>query len=159
MRHLVVPAFVLAAGTAQAQSITPLDAARHGSTTSMVAKTCGDCPPPVDRADKEGGYKVPLLKDGVQSVAIMEIDGEKKIVRTEAWMGGSPVVYISKVPAWMTADHLQAHVETGNGGRVEAEIQTATDPIDFGARTGAVETSPSEVTGKTPAFEEFSLRH
>jgi hypothetical protein len=158
MRHLVVPAFVLAAGTAQAQSITPLDAVRHGATASMVTKTCGNCPPPVDRADKEGGYKVPLLKDGVQSVAIMEIDGEKKIVRTEAWMGGSPVVYISKVPAWMTADQLQAHVDTGKNGSVEADIQAATDPIDFGARTGAVQTASSEATGKTPAFGEFSLR-
>jgi hypothetical protein len=139
MRHLALTAFVIAAGTAQAQSIMPLAADGHGAVLSVVSKSCTSCPPL--KKTEDTGYKVPVLQDRVQAVSVVEIDGQKKIVRTEHWMGGSPVVHISKVPDWMTADQLQALVDTGNGRSIEAEIHAVGQggPIDFSARTGAVD--------------------
>ena len=145
MRHVLLSVFVLVAGSARAQSVQPLVTNTHGATSSFVTKSCAKCPPLKPVEDKSG-YKVPVLKDGVQSVAVMDIDGEKKIVRTDVWMGGSPVVHVSKVPAWMTTDQLQAVVDTGNGKSIEAGIENATSPagaIDFTAKTGAVEDNRS----------------
>jgi hypothetical protein len=145
MRHVLLSAFVLVTGSAQAQSVQPLATNTHGATASFVTRTCSNCPPLKPVEDKSG-YNVPVLKDGVQSVAVMDIDGQKKIVRTDIWMGGSPVVHVSKVPAWMTTEQLQAVVDTGNGLSTEAGIESATapaTPIDFNAKTGAVEDNGS----------------
>ncbi len=156
MRHVVLASIVLAGGTAQAQSLTPLATDTHASTTSMVVKNCDDCPPLLDRSDRKGAYRVPELAAGVQSVSIMEIDGEKKIVRTESWMGGSPVVYISKVPDWMTAEHLQTAIRSGNAASIESQVEDAleaSDTIDFSARTGAVSDDD-----KARSFDDLPLR-
>ncbi len=155
MRHLVLTAFVLFAGTVQAQSILPLSSKTDGMTTSMLAITCETCPPL--KTSDDSNYKVPVLRGTAQSVALMEIDGQKKIVRTDAWMGGSPVVYISKVPDWMTVDQLQAVINTGNGKHVQTEVQIAAqqrDPIDLESKTGAVENS----TPDAQEFNEIPLR-
>ncbi len=151
MRHLALTAFVLFAGSAQAQSILPLSSDTQGTTTSMLSIRCQTCPP-LKTAD-DGNYKVPVLKGAIQSVSMMEIDGEKKIVRTDAWMGGSPVVHISKLPDWMTVDQLQAVINTGNGKHVQTEVQLASqqqDPIDLESKTGAVERN-------TPGEKEFEI--
>ncbi len=155
MRHLALTAFVLFAGTAQAQSIQPLSANTHGTTPSMLRITCETCPP-LKTAD-DSSYKVPVLRGAMQSVSLMEIDGEKKIVRTDAWMGGSPVVHISKVPDWMTVDQLQAVINTGGGKHVQTEVQLASqrhDPIDLESKTGAVESNGLD----EPEFNETPLR-
>jgi hypothetical protein len=155
MRHLALIAFVLAAGTAQAQSITPLAANDHGAVLSVESRTCTNCPPL--KKTEDTSYRVPVLQDGVQAVSVMEIDGQKKIVRTEQWMGGSPVIHVSKVPDWMTVDQLQAVIDTGNGRSIEAEIQAVEqgDPIDFNARTGSLKAAP----GQTPTdFDTLPLR-
>lgn len=144
MRHLALTAFVLFAGTAQAQSILPFPGNMQGKTPSMMSVTCETCPP-LKTAD-DSNYKVPALKGGVQSVSIMEIDGQKKIVRTDAWMGGSPVVHISKVPDWMNVDQLQAVIATTNGKFVQTEVQVIglqANQIDLESKTGAVENSIS----------------
>lgn len=156
MRHLALTAFVLVAGSVQAQSIQPLSTARHdGATPSVISRTCENCPPLI--AQEDTGYKVPVLRGSIQSVSVMDIDGQKKIVRTEQWMGGSPVVYISKVPDWMTVDQMQAVIDTGKGKHVQTEVQIASrnqDPIDFSARTGAVENR----TDNASNFDEIPLR-
>ncbi|TNM65927.1 plant virulence effector HPE1-like domain-containing protein [Aliirhizobium smilacinae] len=142
MRHLALTAFVLFAGTAQAQSILPLSSNTQGTSPSMLSMTCETCPPL--KASDDSNYKVPVLRGTTQSVSLMEIDGQKKIVRTDAWMGGSPVVYISKVPDWMSVDQLQAVINTGSGKHVQTEVQIASqqsDPIDLESKTGAVEKS------------------
>ena len=145
MRHVLLSAFVLVTGSAQAQSIQPLATNTRDASASFVSRSCAHCPPLKPVEDKSA-YKVPALKDRVQSVAVLDIDGEKKIVRTDIWMRGSPVIHVSKVPAWMTTDQLQAVVDTGNGRSVEAGIESATAPagsIDFTAKTGAVEDNGS----------------
>lgn len=155
MRHLALTAFVLFAGTVQAQSVLPLSGDAHGMNKSVVNMTCETCPPL--KTTDDSGYKVPVLRGTMQSVSLMEIDGQKKIVRTEAWMGGSPVVYINKVPDWMSVDQLQAVINTGNGKHVQTEVQIASqqrDPIDLNAKTGAVDVW----TDGEKEFEDIPLR-
>lgn len=145
MRHLALTAFVLFAGTAQAQSVMPFPGNTQGTTPSMLSLTCETCPP-LKKAD-DSNYKVPELKGSTQSVSLMEIDGQKKIVRTDVWMGGSPVVHISKVPDWMNVDQLQAVIATTSGKFVQTEVQISglqTDKIDLESKTGAVENTSSE---------------
>lgn len=154
MRHLAFTIFVLVAGTAQAQSVTPLAASSEGANSSIVTIGCQSCPP---LARDEASYKVPKLHGGVESVSVMDIDGEKRIVRTTRLMGGSPVVYISKVPGWMAVDQLQAVIEIGKGKHVQTEVQLASqqrDPIDLTAQTGAVETG----TDSASEFANIPLR-
>ncbi len=155
MRHLALTAFVLFAGTAQAQSILPLASNTDEKSMSMVSIACETCPPL--KTSDESSYKVPVLRGTVQSVSLMEIDGQKKIVRTDTWMGGSPVVHISKVPDWMSVDQLQAVINTSNGKHVQTEVQIASqqrDPIDLQSKTGAVE---SDNRGERE-FNEIPLR-
>jgi hypothetical protein len=153
MRYALLIGTVLFAGTAHASSIVTLTTNPHGVGTSFVSKTCTQCPPPVEKKN-DGAYRVPVLKGDVQSVVVMDIGGEKKIVRTESWMGGSPVVYINKVPAWMNAGPLHAEIEIGKNQSVEAEVQKAiaqAAPIDFTAQTGALKPkSPEQDLDKVP---------
>ncbi|KQS77347.1 hypothetical protein ASG25_04155 [Rhizobium sp. Leaf384] len=69
---------------------TPPDAA-----PSVTIMHCTDCPAlkPDPRAVT---YVVPELVPGTDRSEIKEINGEMKIVREEAWLGGSPVTFISK---------------------------------------------------------------
>lgn len=88
-------ACVLAGGSAMASSIQSVDSTMRSGNSSIVDKSCVNCPPLVPKvAEKE--YTVPTLTPGTQSVVIRNIDGEKKVVRTEAWMGGSPVIFVTK---------------------------------------------------------------
>jgi len=88
-------ACVLAGGSAMASSIQSIDGTMRGDKTSIVEKSCAECPP-LKPQEREKEYTVPTLAPGTQSVAIQTIDGEKRVVRTEAWMGGSPVMFVSK---------------------------------------------------------------
>ncbi|MFS8115772.1 plant virulence effector HPE1-like domain-containing protein [Rhizobium jaguaris] len=88
-------AFALAGGSAMASSIQPIDSKTETGAGSIIDKVCTDCPalkPPMVKKD----YVVPDLEPGTQSIVVRDIDGQRKVVRTEAWMGGSPVVFISK---------------------------------------------------------------
>jgi hypothetical protein len=122
MRFLLTSALILVTGPAMASSITPVMS--HGGNGSVVVKSCSDCPP---LKPKEGsaGYKVPVLEPGAQKTEVVEIGGEKKVLRTEAWLGGSPVVYVSKAHDWAFANS-------------SILARTAPDGIDRHAVVGAV---------------------
>lgn len=126
--------FALAAGSALASSIQPIDSKTEVSAGSIIDRACTDCPsikPPEVKKD----YIVPELKPGTQTIVIRDVDGQKKVVRTEAWMGGSPVVFMSKP----TPEALAA-------------ANTAPDGIDMTATTAAL---PQSV--KTPAPTPLEL--
>lgn len=122
MRFLLTSALILASGTAFASSITPVT--NHGGNGSMVAKSCAGCPP-LKPKEAAASYQVPALEPGSQKTEIVEINGEKKVLRTEAWLGGSPVVYVTKARDWAS----------GSGS---AMAGTAGDGVDHGATVGAV---------------------
>ncbi len=93
--HFTLATALILAGPALASSIETV-----GVTTkagSIVVKSCADCPAPEPVVHRDS-YIVPALRTGTQTIELKDINGEKKVVRTEAWMGGSPVVYISNPP-------------------------------------------------------------
>ncbi len=124
MRLLLSGILILTSGTAFASSITPL--VGHGGNDSVIVKSCDTCPPVQDDNDK-ADYKVPVLETGLQKTEVVEIGGEKMLIRTEAFLGGSPVVHVSKVHDWMP-----------EGGTTLAAI-TAPDGIDHTSKVGAVQ--------------------
>ncbi|OHV75894.1 plant virulence effector HPE1-like domain-containing protein [Rhizobium sp. LCM 4573] len=142
MRRLILSmALVFAGDTAFASSITPLADTQNGNG-SIVMKSCPDCPPPPAKQESTD-YRVPRLEPGTQKTAIIEINGERKIARTEAWLGGSPVVHVRKMPEWMeSGSHSVAKVNLLDGLSTEAAIATAdlpSDGIDLATMTSAVD--------------------
>ena len=89
--NILILALLSSAGAAQAGSIeairTGQDAAR-----SIEKIDCGSC----IRQEKKQAEAAIELAPGTQKIEIREVDGVKKIYRTEAWLGGSPAVYVSK---------------------------------------------------------------
>ncbi|TBZ07292.1 plant virulence effector HPE1-like domain-containing protein [Rhizobium leguminosarum] len=89
-------AILLMAGSATASSIEVVGKTAPSAEGSIVTETCAHCPPLQAELTKRD-YTVPELKPGVlQASEIRDVGGEKKLYRTEGWMGGSPVVFVSK---------------------------------------------------------------
>ncbi|MBB5571654.1 MULTISPECIES: plant virulence effector HPE1-like domain-containing protein [Rhizobium] len=133
-------ASVLAAGSAMASSIQPIDSKTETDGDSIIQQVCTDCPALKPQTVKKD-YVVPDLTPGTQSIVVRDIDGQKKVVRTEAWMGGSPVVFISKP----TPEALQA-------------AGISNDGIDLTAKTAAL---PESAKTKAPVpldVSGFELR-
>jgi hypothetical protein len=160
----VVSAFVLVGGNASASSITAIGGTQS-SSPSIVVKHCNDCGGAV--AETQSSYTVPLLERGTQRTEIVEIGGVKKLARTEAWLGGSPVVYVSKVPTWMTNDKLTAKLHVDDNKSTESGIANSVehgDGVDIDAKTSAVEQSPAleavavDRAPKPLPLESFDLR-
>lgn len=87
--------FLLAAGSAMAASIEVVGPNPRNSG-SIITETCGHCPPLRPEITKKE-YSVPELRPGAfQQAEVRDVAGEKKVYRTENWMGGSPVLFVSK---------------------------------------------------------------
>ncbi len=125
-------AFVLLAAPAIASSIEPIASGGTGRG-SVATISCAQCPP-LKEHERERSYLVPELAPGTQKVEIREVDGERKMFRSEAWFGGSPVVFVSKAPEQAADMTDQAAAEP------VAAIDTAatTGALDAGAAGRAV---------------------
>lgn len=128
MRALILTSLALVVGgPALAGSIETI-VATPDKGNSIVKVTCDTCPVPKSR-EEISGYRVPSLPAGTQQVEVREIDGKKTLVRTEAWMGGSPVNYVSSSPMWLDDKGTAlAGAKRPEGG----------DGIDLNAQTSAV---------------------
>ncbi|RUL98656.1 plant virulence effector HPE1-like domain-containing protein [Rhizobium chutanense] len=117
-------AILLMAGSAMASSIEVVGKTAPRTEGSIVTESCADCPPlQADPTKKD--YTVPELKPGVlQASEVRDVGGEKKIYRTEGWMGGSPVVFVTKA----TPEAMMA----------AAPSAAPADGIDMNAQTAAV---------------------
>ena len=111
-------ALALIAAPALAGSIEPVAGAISAGSIETVR--CTDCPALKPKL-KGATYHVDAITPGTQKVEVREENGERKIFRTEAWMGGSPVLFVSKAPA--------VTVEAADG---------AAATVDASARTSAV---------------------
>ncbi|MGB3815871.1 MAG: plant virulence effector HPE1-like domain-containing protein [Shinella sp.] len=89
-------AVMLLAAPALAGSIQPVAGSSSGDSISTIR--CTDCPT-LKQKIKAATYHVDAIAPGTQKIEIREQDGERRIFRTEAWMGGSPVLFVSKAPA------------------------------------------------------------
>lgn len=89
-------AILLMAGPVMASSIEVVGKIAPRAEGSIVTESCADCPPLQAELTKKD-YTVPELKPGAfQASEVRDVGGEKKVYRTEGWMGGSPVVFVSK---------------------------------------------------------------
>ena len=121
MRPVILTAvFLLTASSAMASSFLSIDGATKTSGNSIESRVCADCPAGPPEAAKRD-YVVPELPVGTQTMVVREVDGEQKVIRTEAWLGGSPVVFVSKASP-----------------EALAAAGVSTDGIDVGAKTAAV---------------------
>ncbi|MDI7861488.1 hypothetical protein MRS76_05930 [Rhizobiaceae bacterium n13] len=126
MRHIILTAAMLAAGSpALASSIEVVATTPVSESTSVASLSCDHCPP-VKEAVRKASYVAPELEPGTQTTEIREVHGERKLVRTEAWLGGSPVVFMSKLP-----------VDTALAAKPASEPNAA-DAVDTAAKTSAL---------------------
>ncbi|MDK1488749.1 plant virulence effector HPE1-like domain-containing protein [Sinorhizobium sp. 7-81] len=143
MRSLLISgAFALLAGTAAASSIEDVVSGK-AVNSSVAAVSCADCPPLQPK--KKSSYVVPEITPGTDKIELKEIGGEVKLVRTEAWLGGSPVVFVSKAPeevvraaATKTGGSATASASMGIDLRQPATGGTISPQIDETAKTAAV---------------------
>ena len=140
-------AFLLLATPALAGSIEPVIG---GSSTgsSISAIRCDDCPALKPKAKSET-YRVDAIDPGTQKVEIREENGERKMFRTEAWMGGSPVLFVSKAPA-----EIQHAAEAK---KPVDEKAIAIETVDAGARTSALDETAAHraATADMATSQEF----
>ncbi|MEK1863374.1 MAG: plant virulence effector HPE1-like domain-containing protein [Rhizobium leguminosarum] len=117
-------AILLMAGPVMASSIEVIGKTAPRAEGSIVTESCADCPPLQAELTKKD-YTVPELKPGAfQASEVRDVGGEKKVYRTEGWMGGSPVVFVSKA----TPESMIA----------AAPPAAPVDGIDMNATTAAV---------------------
>ncbi|MGG2476601.1 plant virulence effector HPE1-like domain-containing protein, partial [Rhizobium sp. BR5] len=100
MRRLFLTAIVaLTGGSAMASSIEYINGA-HVANGSFVRLDCAGCQPVKDKTTPQG-YAIPSIEPGTQHTEMREVDGKRALLRTEAWLGGAPVTFVSTNPAWM----------------------------------------------------------
>lgn len=154
---LAAAALVLAGSSAYASSIVTIGGS-DDTPSSIVARRCDRCDMPGKPDENHSAYKVPQLAKGTQKTEIVEINGQKKLARTEAWSGGSPVIFISKLPDSLAKDASVADIHPAANGSTEAGIDAAdqtSDGVDVSATTSAV-ASNGPVQPLSP--DQFELR-
>lgn len=89
---LLAGTVLLGAAAAQAGSIDVVRSDKSERSIEHVAcDACGPYSPKVEDVVVDIA-----LEPGQQRIEVRDVNGEKKIFRTEAWFGGSPVVMVSK---------------------------------------------------------------
>jgi len=137
MRTLLTFAVLLAAAPAFAGSFEPVSGTTTGGSIETVS--CADCPALKPKREAST-YHVDAIDPGTQKVEIREANGERKIFRTEAWMGGSPVLFVSKAPA-----------ETVQAADAAAPAEDTTIAVDATAKTSALDSGAAR-DAKTAAI-------
>lgn len=138
MRRIFFSAvFLLAAGSAMAASIDVIGPNTRNAG-SILTETCDHCPPLQTEVTRKE-YSVPELRAGTfQQAEVRDIDGEKKVYRTENWMGGSPVLFVSKAtPEQMLALAPPAPAEGIDNQATAAVIGGDAKPVVAGMAQAA----------------------
>lgn len=165
---LLTLASIAAAGAANATSVENI-ASGKDADSSIATFTCSHCPPPVV---KKPSYIVPQVAPGTERVELKEINGEMKLVRTEAWLGGSPVVFVNKASdeaikaAQVDAAPAAIVGKTAAAGSlpVQAEATATVAIIDTASKTGALDhasmgaLTPEDSSSQEVDLQNFELR-
>ncbi|WP_411033552.1 plant virulence effector HPE1-like domain-containing protein [Shinella sp. BYT-45] len=123
-------ALMLLAAPAFAGSIEPVAGATSAGSIETIS--CTGCPALKPRL-KAATYHVDAIEPGTQKVEIRETNGERKIFRTEAWMGGSPVLFVSKAP-----------VETLEAADADKPAEDSAATVDASAKTSALDAGAAQ---------------
>lgn len=118
--NILVLALLASAATAQAGSINLIKTGKD-APRSVEKISCPSCV----RKPKKAEQSVVELAPGTQKIEIRDVAGVKKIYRTEAWFGGSPVVVVSK----LTADQQPAvaDAQPGDAEKVASAPETVSE--------------------------------
>ncbi|MCM2394930.1 hypothetical protein NBH19_02410 [Rhizobium sp. S95] len=127
MRNLVLTSILLAAAAPAYASSIEVVGPQAAKGNSIIVMSCADCPTPQE-APMKRSYVVPHVAQGTQAAEIVEVNGEKKLKRTEAWMGGSPVVFMSTAEGWTTDGSVIAAAGPQEDG-IDAQATTAALPV------------------------------
>jgi hypothetical protein len=92
--NILVIALMSSATMAQAGSIDTIKTGKDAAR-SIEKISCLSC----IKKPKKAEQSVVELAPGTQKIEIREVGGVRKIYRTESWLGGSPVVIVSKAMA------------------------------------------------------------
>lgn len=136
-------AFVFLAAPAFAGSIEPVAGTVSGGSIADVS--CVGCPALKPKRETSA-YHVDAIEPGTQKIEIREANGERKIFRTEAWMGGSPVLFISKAPA-----------EAVQAADAALPADNTTVAVDNSAKTSALDEDAAQkaATASMASSREF----
>ncbi|PST26312.1 hypothetical protein C7U60_04620 [Mesorhizobium plurifarium] len=140
MRSLLITAVLIyAAGPAAASSIENITSG-ESVNSSVATVSCANCPPLQPK--RKPSYVVPDLAPGTDRVELKEIHGEVKSVRTEAWLGGSPVVFVNRASeeAIRAAAMKPGEPAAADPSASTLAAGTAEIAIDETAKTAAVAT-------------------
>ena len=97
--------------------------------SSIISIGCEACPP-LKAKEKKPEYLPPQLNGAIQETTIRDVDGVKQIERSEQWLGGAPVRYISHSKTFLPPEaELMATPDTN--------IDKPNDGVDAGVTTSA----------------------
>jgi len=146
---LLAGTVLLGAAAAQAGSIDVVRSDnREHSIEHVTCAACGPYSPEVEDVVEDIA-----LEPGQQRIEVRDVNGEKKIFRTEAWFGGSPVVMVSK-----------AYELPGANQAADAEQPTLIDPgqttsvnADMSSPALPVADKPEATVPEAKAFDPQKL--
>lgn len=169
MRRLLLTAIVvLTGGSAMASSIEYINGV-HTTNGSFIRRDCTGCQQVKEKTAAQV-YSIPSIEPGTQHTEMREVDGKQTLVRTEAWLGGAPVTFVSTNPAWMPKEASGTAIATYDDAEPTAHTQeTAATPggIDMTTTTAATkEISSTDAAASSRAsalpaptnFPDFQLR-
>ncbi len=167
MHRLFLTAIVLlTGGSAMASSIEYINGV-HVANGSFVRLDCAGCQPLKNKPATQG-YAIPSIEPGTQHTEMREVDGKRALLRTEAWLGGAPVTFVSTNPAWMMDSSATAIATYDEAAPEVHPAETVSTPagIDVTTTTAAVKVISSDDASKptnasvigAPQFPDFQLR-
>lgn len=102
MRRLLLCTLLALSGTSATASSIVLEKSLVQSGNSVQSITCPSCPEA--QIVQVPAYKVPELKTGVVEASVKDWYGSDDLVRVDKFMGGSPVMTVSKQQAVLTQE-------------------------------------------------------
>lgn len=146
----------IAAGSADTSSISVLSGKPVAGTPSVIEIACTDCNGKRPRLSRST-YVVPSLETGYERVTISEIGGKPAVTRTENFMGGSPVRFVSLNPVWVEREQQLMLTRSVSSGRSDGvDVKATTSAVSADAAKPAVVTPVEEPA--LPDFSKFELR-
>ncbi|MCO6186903.1 plant virulence effector HPE1-like domain-containing protein [Rhizobium sp. L1K21] len=132
---LTLAALPALAGNLTAHSIEtfPADSGANGSVFYFKCATC-DGPKPEVVPD----YIVPQLKHGTERLEFVGTGDDKKVVRIEAWQGGSPIRRVSVTQAPI----IEREIAYRDKMRKKAEMAALKESMDEWARSRIAANAP-----------------
>ncbi|WP_137132355.1 plant virulence effector HPE1-like domain-containing protein [Rhizobium sp. FY34] len=148
-----------AAAPAAASSILRMSATPLATSPSVKDIICTTCEEHT-AAPVKPSYIVPELANGTQLNELKQRNGKTALMRTEAWMGGSPVTFVSLSPVWIETEQSVLAGRTAPSNRGDGvDMQATTSAVAPVGETGtAAAPAAAELTPVEPDFSGMELR-